>query len=225
MQDADTVRGKQTIAEDVYHRIRGHIISGKLAPGMMLRSDWMREQYSVGISPLREALTRLSSERLIVAESQKGFRVAPIDASEVIDVLETRIMVETKALRRSIELGSVEWEGRILSAYHIMSRNKISMVGATGTEQWVAAHRNFHMMLLSASGSAWLLHLARLLFDQSERYRALRAAHAEGGNLARDIDLEHKRILDATLARDADLACDALIEHYTRTTNAVLKAL
>ncbi|NTZ64089.1 GntR family transcriptional regulator [Agrobacterium tumefaciens] len=225
MQNAETARGKPTIAEDVYHRIREDILAGKLFPGMTLRSDWMRKQYSVGISPLREALTRLSTERLIVAESQRGFRVAPIDAAEVLDVLDTRIMVETKALRQSIELGSVEWEGRVLSAYHIMSRNHIPAAGSTGTEQWVASHRNFHMELLSASRSVWLLHLARLLFDQSERYRALRTAQAEAENLARDVGLEHKRILDAALARDADLACEALVEHYTRTADAILMKL
>jgi GntR family carbon starvation induced transcriptional regulator len=225
MQYVETTRGKPTIAEEVYHRIRADILAGKLAPGMTLRSDWMREQYSVGISPLREALTRLSGEHLIVAESQRGFRVAPIDASEVRDILEARIMVETKALRQSIESGSVEWEGRVLSAYHIMSRNQIPRPGATGTEQWVASHRNFHMSLLSASRSAWLLRQALLLFDHSERYRALRAAHVGAANLSRDVDLEHKRILDAALARDADQACIALIEHYTRTTEAVISEL
>lgn len=225
MQGAETTRGKPTIAEDAYHRIRSDIISGKLRPGMTLRSDWMRDQYSVGISPLREALTRLSSERLIVSESQKGFRVAPIDAAEVMDVLDMRIMVETKALRRSIELGTVEWEGRVLSAYHIMSRNEVPRPGLFGTATWVSSHRSFHMELLSASGSAWLLHLARLLFDQSERYRALRTAHVQTDDLARDVGLEHKRILDAALARNADQACDALIEHYTRTTEAVLQEL
>jgi GntR family carbon starvation induced transcriptional regulator len=145
--------------------------------------------------------------------------------AEVLDVLDTRIMIETKALRRSIELGSVEWEGRVLSAYHIMSRNEVPQPGVFGTEIWVGSHRTFHMELLSACGSTWLLHLARLFFDQSERYRALRTAHVLSKDLARDVGLEHKRILDAALARDADQACEALIEHYTRTTDAVLKEL
>jgi len=93
MQNPESSRGKPTVTEDAYHRIRSDIITGQLAPGKVLRSDWMREQYDIGISPLREALTRLTSERLIIAESQRGFRVAPIDIGEVRDVPETRILI------------------------------------------------------------------------------------------------------------------------------------
>ncbi|MBN9888129.1 GntR family transcriptional regulator [Salipiger abyssi] len=216
---------KATVAESVYDRIRWDIILGILPPGKVLKSDWMRGQYSVGISPLREALTRLSSERLIVAESQRGFRVAPLDEDEVQDVLNTRILIETQALRDAIATGDVAWEGRILAAYHVLSRTPIPQPGETGSFDWIEAHKDFHMQLLSASSSRWLKYLAGLLFDQSERYRAFRTAHSAEAALTRDVSQEHERILSACLAREAEEACDALEAHYRSTSQAVISDL
>ncbi|CDX32968.1 Transcriptional regulator [Mesorhizobium plurifarium] len=221
----EAIGGKTTLAEDVYDRIRWDIVLGRLQPGNVLRSDWMREQYQVGISPLREALTRLTSERLIIAESQRGFRVAPLSAIEVKDVLETRLLIETRALRQSIAAGSVEWEGKVLSAYHILSRKKIPQPGDDDILEWFRDHKRFHMDLLSASHSAWLRHLSGLLFDQSERFRIVRMLNVAEPTLRRDVDKEHKRIVDACLARDPDEACRALVDHYTATADAVLANL
>lgn len=222
MQEMEPSHDKPTIAEGVYIRIRNDIIAGKLQAGQVLRSDWMRAQYDVGISPLREALTRLTSERMLVAESQRGFRVAPIDANEVRDVLATRILIETEALKRSIERGSVEWESRVLAAYHVLSRGSIPRPGDPEASTWIARHRDFHMSLLSAAGSDWLPYLSRLLFDQSERYRALRTIVRKKAELEKRIAQEHKRIVEATLDRDAPEACRALADHYTRTSEVVI---
>jgi hypothetical protein len=76
----------------------GHSVDA-LAPGSPLRSDQLRARYDVGISPLREALTRLVSERLVTSVGQRGFRVAPLTAYDVEDTMMTRIVIEREASR------------------------------------------------------------------------------------------------------------------------------
>ncbi len=84
------------------------------------------------------------------------------------------------------------------------------------------AHGRLHGALLSACGSPWLLRFQAVLFDQSERYRRLAQAY---GQADRDIDGEHRALVRAVLARDAERACALLTEHIARTTEVVFAGL
>jgi GntR family transcriptional regulator, carbon starvation induced regulator len=215
----------RTIAESIYQRIRQDILWMRLAPGSALRSDELRARYNVGISPLREALTRLDSERLVTSVGQRGFRVAPLTAYDVEDTMMTRIVIEREALARSIERGDLAWETAVVAAFHGLSRNPIPKEPGTATQIWAAHHRQFHMALLSACGSRWHMELAGLLFDQAERHRILRGKFAPQNKLKRDTVREHRRIFDAALSRDVKEAVSALEKHYETTAKQVVAVL
>jgi DNA-binding GntR family transcriptional regulator len=215
----------RTVAEEAYARLRRDIVWGRLAPGTPLKSDELRLAYGIGISPLREALSRLVSERLVTSIGQRGFRVAPLTAEDVIDVTETRLVIEKHALARSIETGDMDWERDIVSSYHVLSRGPFPLGVEPGLQAWMNYHRQFHMALIGACGSRWQIELASLLFDQAERYRAVRAGHVPGQKLKRDVASEHEEIYRATLARDTDRALAALEHHYRTTAEHVLSAL
>ena len=215
----------RTMSEMIYWRLRSDIVWGILEPGSPLRSDELREAYKVGISPLREALSRLAVERLVTTIGQRGFRVAPIRAADVVDVMETRLIIERAALGRSIEEGGIEWETGIVASLHALSRVTIPQTPGEGAENWARLHKAFHMALLSACRSEWQLNLAELLFDQAERFRIVRATKVPTPKLIRDTMEEHRTIVDAVLARDVGKALGALEAHYRSTTNQVLADL
>ncbi len=181
----------RTIAESIYHRLRQDILWGRFIPGSPLRSDDLRERYNVGISPLREALTRLASERLVTTVGQRGFRVAPLTAYDVEDTMATRLVIEGEALARSMERGDIAWETSVVAAFHALSRHPIPKGPGPSTEVWAIHHRQFHMALLSACGSRWHMDLAGLLFDQAERHRILRSKFGPQKILKRDTVREH----------------------------------
>ena len=218
-------RVPRTIAESTYHRLRQDILWGQFAPGLPLRSDKLRARYGVGVSPLREALTRLVSERLVTSVGQRGFRVALLTAYDVEDTMATRIVIEGEALKRSIERGDVAWETAVVGAFHALSRHPIPKAPGPSTEVWAVHHRRFHMALLSACGSRWHMELTGLLFDQAERHRILRSKFGPQIKLKRDTFREHKQIFDATLARDAEAAVRALDRHYRATAEQVASVL
>jgi GntR family carbon starvation induced transcriptional regulator len=225
--DALDMSGAQagTVAEAAYARLRKDIVWGKLAPGTPLKSDELRLAYGIGISPLREALSRLVSERLVTSIAQRGFRVAPLTAEDVIDVTETRLVIEKHALARSIQVGDLAWEREIVSAYHVLSRGPLPLGPEQEMEPWIHYHRQFHLALIGASGSRWQIDIASLLFDQAERYRAVRASRVPGRELKRNVASEHEEIYEATLARDTERALAALEHHYRTTAEHVLAAL
>ena len=215
----------RTLAELIYRRLRQDILWGLLAPAAPLRSDELRSTYNVGISPLREALSRLAAERLVTTVGQRGFRVAPLTSEDVVDTLETRLVIEREALARSIRRGDIVWETNVVAAFHTLSRISIPKSPGAEAEIWARHHRKYHMALLAACGSRWQMELAGLLFDQADRHRILRARIGPLPKLTRDIAAEHKHICDAALGRDTKAAIAALDRHYRSTAEQVVAAL
>lgn len=215
----------RTVGETVYRKLRQDIIWGQLPPGAPLRSDELRVSYDVGISPLREALSRLVAERLVTSIGHRGFRVASLTAEDVNDVMETRLVVEKHALSQSLTNGGIEWERELVASYHALSHGPFPDKPGNETEAWVGYHRAFHMALIAACGSRWQIDMASLLFDQAERHRAVRARIVPKQKLKRDVTSEHSKIFKAALARDRKNALAALEEHYRTTAQHVVAAL
>lgn len=199
-----------TLADTAYDSLRRDIMRGHLPPGQPLRLEALRSRYDMGFSPLREALNRLQSERLVVSASMKGFIVAPLSLPEMWEAIEARVLVETEALRLSILRGDDVWEAGIVAALHALG-----LAAARGEpEALEARHAEFHLSLIAACGSGWLLDFARKLSAATERYRAPVLA---GDTAPRDVQGEHAALAEAALARRADEAPALLAVHYRRT--------
>lgn len=222
---AGSERGKRTMASQLMDSVREDIVKGTWPPGTRLNLRDLSEHYEVGVNPLREALSRLSTTGFISVEDQRGFRVTEISRAELIDCQRTRIELECMALRASIEKGGLEWEGQVLAAHHRMMRTqgtpeggRLSMDGG-----WEENHQAFHMALLSACGSPWQLRFIDTLFEHSARYR--KATVISKHAFTRDVAGEHRSLMDAALERDADRACEILRTHFDETTRLVLAAM
>ncbi|MDI3515699.1 MAG: GntR family transcriptional regulator, carbon starvation induced regulator [Rhodocyclaceae bacterium] len=213
----------KTLVEGAYQRLRRDIIEGVHPPGEKLRVEHLKDQYDVGAGTLREALLLLVTDALVVAQGQRGFRVAPISIEDFEDITRTRILLETEALRQSIALGGEDWEAGIVAAFHRLSRAEQKLGGQddyvhTAAEDWEKRNRAFHDALIAASPSRWIRHFQNILYQQSERYRRISLFRRP---IPRDVHAEHEALFDATLARDADRATAILAEHILRTLESV----
>jgi DNA-binding GntR family transcriptional regulator len=122
-------------------------------------------------------------------------------------------------MRESIARGDHAWEGNVLAALHRLSR-VTPKTGEHVGEAWWTEHRTFHQALNAACASPWLLHFREVLSDQAERYRRLSLLQPESDT--RDVMDEHQALVDAALARDADLACKLFCDHLQITMDLVL---
>ncbi|MFN4192858.1 MAG: FCD domain-containing protein [Tabrizicola sp.] len=177
----------------------------------------LSERYGMGFSPLREALNRLQAERLVTAESLRGFRVSSRSLAEFEDALNARLLIETEALRLSIALGDDAWEASVVAALYALRRQ--AGRGDGDVEELNTRHHAFHRALLAACGSVWLMDFFERLYAATERYRI--PALTASGPQKRDIDAEHGAIADAVLARDTVLAEQLLRDHYLRTAATI----
>src|SRR5215469_3981608 len=110
-----------SIGEKTYRQIRTDILFGKLLPGEKLKLDRLREGYGASVGTLRELLNRLATEGLVVAEGQRGFEVAPVSAENLREIAALRLLLESHALSHSFAAGDMDWEGRVVAAYHKLS--------------------------------------------------------------------------------------------------------
>lgn len=206
-----------------FEQIRADILLGRLRPEERLRINSLTTRYNVGATAVREALSRLVADDLVFAEDQRGFCVAPISKADLLDLTQTRVDIEGLALTKAIEIGDVEWESQVVSAFHRLSRcGPPSDQGGEMHHQWGNVHRQFHESLLAGCGSPWLLRLTSLLFDKSERYRNLAEFRTDSG--VRNVSVEHKALMDAALQKNAPLARQLIADHFWATTNILLKA-
>lgn len=213
----------QSLTQLAYERLRADLLACRMRPGERLRINELCRALAVSLGAVREALSRLTSEGLVVAEPQRGFSVAPVSAAELRDLTAVRIEIEGSCLRRAIAAGDVAWEGELVAAQHRLSRTSLREPGDDHrvSEDFARAHAEYHRALVAGCNSPWLLRLRDILYAQTERYRRLSVPLARE---ERDLNREHREIADAALARDADGAVALLASHMGMTTAILLEA-
>ena len=220
-RDLDSGETAATLAGQVYRQIRRDIVTGVLVSGERLRMDDVRARYGVGVSPIREALARLSTDTFVTSIENRGYRVAELSRNDLDDITEARVTIERDALRRAIELGDEQWEVDIVAAHYRLGKvdSRLREPLPETFDEWEAANRDFHDALVAACPSRWLHRFRRLLQDQSRRYRHVSLLESAS---YREVQREHDALKEATLARALPEALD-LAEAHIRTTASLIR--
>jgi DNA-binding GntR family transcriptional regulator len=200
----------ETPGEAAYRRLRADVVFGRLAPGRKLGLDGLRGIYGVAVGTLREALFRLASEGLVIAEGQRGFAVAPVSVADFREVAELRFLLEGNAIEASFAAGDLDWEAHVVGAHHALATvERRLMAGAEAdTAVWKRYDRDFHHALVSACGSDTLLETYAAAYDRYLRYQMIAVVFR--GAVAAE---QHAVLLRCALARDTAQARDILWAH------------
>lgn len=211
----------KTLADAAYARLRQEIIEGRFAAGARLRVEHLSEEYELGATPLREALSRLAAERLVDVIGQRGFRVAPMSLAELDDITEMRVLLEARAVEASVKHGGLDWEAQVVATHHAIARLDTHFkAGDTSFfAEYEIRNAEFHDALVAACGSKKLLEMRGVLFDQHRRYRFMALAERDP---QRNIPKEHRLIVAAALERNAERA-NKLISTHIRATAVTLR--
>jgi DNA-binding GntR family transcriptional regulator len=198
-----------------YHELRRLILTGALPAGSRLAQYELADNLQMSITPLREAIRKLSSEGLIELDTHKDARVSAISAHEARQLFEVRLALDPAA----VELAA---DRRTDDDIALMRATVVRLRPVT--RQWgedaLVAHREFHRALYLASHNDMLIKLLDDLWDKSDRYRRL-GLELPAGEEPRTIDLnEHHQILDLVVARDAAGAGAVTRRHIQRSLTA-----
>ncbi|EPC04492.1 GntR family transcriptional regulator [Litchfieldella anticariensis FP35 = DSM 16096] len=205
---------RQNLGISAYAWLKHDIIRGVYPPGEKLLMSRLKERYDLGIGPLREALSQLVAERLVVAISQRGYRVASMSLAELNDIYDARSQLEAMLLKLAIERGDDSWEADILAKAHTLSKVVEVNTPDEVLDVWDTRHKAFHTAMIAGCGSQHLLQVRASLFDQAERYRHLWLRETVFSEQALEKKrLEHAALVEVVLARDAERATEMMREH------------
>jgi DNA-binding GntR family transcriptional regulator len=217
---------KMVLADAVYERLQARIMDQVYPPRERLNIDALALDLNVSPTPIREALARLSAERLVTFEPFKGYRVSPLlTTMQVANLMHARRLIEVDAARLAArrilkpDLLTVE---RLLQ--QILEESACVEVGSWshGYRQFNQLDKQFHETIVSAAGNQFLL----------SAYRSLNI-HIELGrfyNVFREMDqtqtcVEHDAIFQALHARKPDEAAAAVEHHLHATEDRIFRLI
>lgn len=215
----DGVRDGQNV-QLVHDRLRDAILRGEIAAGQVTSQAMLAEHLGLGVSrtPLREALRLLQREGLVLSEPNRRIRIADFSIADVEQLYAMRIALEAVAIRATVPTlvaeDFAELEGLMAQMDHYMRSGDL--------ERWDVPHAAFHACFVTAGGPR-ITALVAQLFDHGERYRRGYNFIDPAGWPTRRA--EHRGMLDAAAAGDAELAARLLVSHYLHTAASVISGL
>jgi DNA-binding GntR family transcriptional regulator len=212
-----------TKVDTVHDGLRADILTGRLRPGDRLKFPPLSARFGLSPSVIREALNRLADQGLVRMQPHLGFQVTPLSTEDLQDLVQARVFVESEVFRLSIAHGDLRWETNIVAGHHMLARTpeKDPLDPGRTNPAWDEAHAEFHEALLQACPNRRLRELAVRLRQEFKLYRHWSDALSDDPD--RDAAAEHQQLLDAAVARDADLAADRLAAHIAAPADRLLR--
>jgi DNA-binding GntR family transcriptional regulator len=208
----------ETIQQRVLEELRGAIVRREYRPGMRVRADAVAERMGVSRIPVREALRVLEAEGLVTSEPHKGVTVAELSAADLHEIYLLRRLLENEAARRAIPVLSA----RTLAELEQLVLRMDRALELPESTQLIELNRKFHFTMYAASNLRQLVHMITILWNQSDAYRSIYLAEDE---FRRQAQREHRGIVDACHAREADRVIALLEKHRGHAEDAITDML
>lgn len=209
---------QRTLAESAAAELHKMIMSGELAAGTHLRLVELSERLEMSAMPIREGLRRLEALGLVEIVPHKGAWVRDVSPEDLIDTHETRLALETLAIRAAAQRFT-EADAEVASQ---ALTEHAKLAGADDPLPARQAHTAFHFALYRACGSRWLPRAIEPVWENSERYRFATRPTEAGLDRIRG---EHQAILDACVAHDPDAAVAALTNHLENAMHRIQESM
>lgn len=203
-----------TAQENVLQQLRLLIASGELRPGQQVVQDSLAQSLGVSRVPLREALKVLEGEGQVTYHRHRGYFVANLSVTDLVEVYRIRAILEDEALRVGIPLITDEQITEIES----LAADVRKASTAQDVARISAANRAFHFAVFEASNLPRLVRLIRNLWDATDAYRAVFFASMPNREHMND---EHDALLRALKNRDVVAAIAAQHAHREGSVTAV----
>lgn len=203
--------GLQTRAAAVAEILRSDIQSGRRPPGTRLRQATVAEEFGVSTTPVREAFVQLQREGLVRIEPHRGAIVRQPSLREVEETYEIRGRLESLATLRAVERADGDLVSELQDVVDAIDR-------AEDSKEYLELNKAFHLRLYQQADRPQLLEMIETLRDASSAYLNL---YLTEWPPAAEINEQHRRILAAVKAQDAEKASQLMEAHLERTVNSI----
>jgi DNA-binding GntR family transcriptional regulator len=220
---------RRSTTDQVLHGLRAAILAGRIKPTEQLPEVALAQAFGTGRSAIREAIRQLVQEGLVVTEINRGARVRPVSAPDLIDVYRARTAIEVAAVGALLE----NPEGFDVAPLQAAQQRIVDLSPTDGavTPSWelIAADIDFHRVMVSLAGSPRLSRAHEPLAAESQMLLNWHPVYSVSDYVA-----DHHKLLEAIASRDPAagdvvrahlvLTVDLLTEEATRYANRVTSA-
>ncbi|MCL2166275.1 MAG: GntR family transcriptional regulator [Clostridiales bacterium] len=210
--------GSKPLGEVVYVALREAIIKNQFKSGERLMETELADEMMVSRTPVREAVRKLQSEGYVIMLPRKGTYVTSLTIQDVNDVFEIRGALESMAAARAAERAS----GEEIAEIRKFIESEAVLWDSTDLARTIRCDIQFHSMVYRASKNTKVENLINDLREQTQRLRSSTLSRPGQVRFALE---EHRQILSAIEARDAEGARDASIAHVERSREVMLELL
>ena len=208
---------KHSLADGATVQIRQAILEGQLAPGEHLREEVLAEMLSVSRGPVREALTRLEQERLVVRAPNRGVFVCQLNRNDVDEVYSLRLALEKLAVQLAIKKPNVS---ALAAMQRTVSNMRRQAAACITVHEAARLNTEYHKQLCVASGHRRLL--ANWTNLRAQIYLFMLTRSEVNLEFLNTFDVMHQEILDAIVEKDEDRATALLEKHFLAAYNDVI---
>ncbi|WP_317853887.1 GntR family transcriptional regulator [Chakrabartyella piscis] len=201
---------KTSLKLEAYNAIRKRIMDCTYAPGTILNEDALTEEFNVSRTPIRDAISRLEQEGIVIILPKKGVMVSELSISQLNSIFEIRILFEPYALER---YGSSMDESKLFAFYEAFN-NDMQLTAFQRYE----LDDEFHNFIMSAIPNTYMHRTYDLIQVQNIRYRVLTGNLL--GNCYEVGHQEHLEILSHCLKKNWSEAAKAMEQHLLRSKNS-----
>jgi len=209
---AGLLRRPARLGDEVYSAIFARIMSLDIAPGAKITVDAMARQLGVSQTPIREALTRLEAEGLVIKTHLIGYSAAPqLTTKQLADLYELRLLLEPFAARRCAETAGAVVVGHL----EAMGAEMAALAQQEGLEpyaQFAQLDMAFHDQIVVSAGNEQVVDALARLHTHVHLFRLVFEAQ-----VTRETIAEHQALISAIRDRDGDAAEAAMRSHIERS--------
>jgi DNA-binding GntR family transcriptional regulator len=202
----------------IYHWLREQILIGELVPGAEIRQELIARQFGTSRVPLREALSRLQAEGLIILRPRRGFAVTALNQAEIIEIFDLRMAVEEHAMRIATKERTQTDVSEVEALIEAMETPP-EPPSLQYLQQWMSTNRLFHTRLIECAHRKRVSEVALNLRDAIEPYMRIEA------NFNRQVgyaNVEHRKIFEAFKRKDSEAVARLSRKHCESTLKRLL---
>ena len=195
----------RALYEEVAELLRQRIFARELEPGSWIDELKLAEEYGISRTPLREALKVLAAEGLVTMKVRRGAYVTEVSEKDLADVYHLLSLLESDAAGVVAERAT-DAQRTELQTLHAELETAI-----TNRDRFFAVNEQFHMRLLEMADNRWRQQMVADLRKVMKLNR--HSSLFKSGRIEESL-AEHRAVMAALLARDAELTRQRMQEHF-----------
>ncbi|MBL7249859.1 GntR family transcriptional regulator [Alloalcanivorax marinus] len=202
----------RTLADRVFSRLQDDIVRGEIPPGSKVSETELAGRYGVSRGPLREAIRRLESRKLLEREVHVGTRVASLSFEDLIEIYYVREALEGQAARLAAERMT---DQEVAGLHRVLAQHEQQQDIREDTAYFQReGDLDFHYRIIQGSHNRTLIRM--LIGELYHLVRMYRYQFSTTANRPQKALHEHRRIVEAIEARDAEMAELLMRRHIGR---------